>query len=412
MEGKGEKSGFRYPITIGMNGIGRIGKQLLWLFIARKTFPRMVVNLGREMGPVGSPEALADYLLYDSAYGPLAAFMYGAFGRERNIINAMKGGQGLVSVTINDVEIALITDEKNRKDPRNINWSNYGVDQVVESTGGYLDPGSEAGEKGAIRSHIDPAGGAEICIVSAPFKKKGGKLVIPDDAATILWGINHGLLDISRHRCVSAASCTTTAAAYVIYPLIKAFGASRVLAIDLNTVHAVTPSQNITDKSPKAKAKPEEWGKSRSGMNNIIITSTGVKNALSRVIEEVKNIPFSAKSIRVPTITGSLAIISLDFREHSGKQTITDEAIIGGYRKFLATSSGKYLKLSERTNCSTDIIGAQFAAIIDLPQIEVGFAAFDQAAGVTRAKIFAWYDNEMGYANLMSETIEHIAACY
>ena len=140
---------------------------------------------------------------------------------------------------------------------------------------------------------------------------------MPDEAVTLIYGINHTAFDYKKHQVVSAASCTTTGLAHMIKPLLKNEATSKILTASMSTVHAVTNSQSILDKTPKSGEK--DLRKNRSTLNNIILTSTNAAEALSQVIPEVKDIGFMADSIRVPTNTESLIVLNATFQIQGNK---------------------------------------------------------------------------------------------
>ena len=137
-----------------------------------------------------------------------------------------------------------------------IPWKAHGVKLVVDATGKYTDPTLQPDAKsGSCRGHLDA--GAEKVIVSAPFKIKEKGRPMPDDARTIISGINDDEYRHSQHHVVSAASCTTTCLAYMVKPLLDYFGAERILSAAMTTVHAATSSQSVLDRAPK----PAETGR-------------------------------------------------------------------------------------------------------------------------------------------------------
>ena len=140
---------------------------------------------------------------------------------------------------------------------------------------------------------------------------------MPDEAVTLIYGINHTAFDYKKHQVVSAASCTTTGLAHMIKPLLENEATSKILTASMSTVHAVTNSQSILDKTPKSGEK--DLRKNRSTLNNIILTSTNAAEALGQVIPEVKDIGFMADSIRVPTNTESLIVLNATFQTHGNK---------------------------------------------------------------------------------------------
>jgi len=141
---------------------------------------------------------------------------------------------------------------------------------VVESTGKFLDPTQPPDAPGgSIRGHL--AAGAQKVIASAPFKLKDAPW--PKDAITTVMGINDSEYDPETHNILSNASCTTNCLAYMIKPLLDHFGLERILTASMATIHAITGSQLVLDRAPKAGAA--DLRRNRSVLNNIILTTTG-----------------------------------------------------------------------------------------------------------------------------------------
>ena len=199
---------------LGINGLGRIGKLTVWHHAGRKFFDEIVVNLGRKAGT--SLKDVAHYLERDSTYGRLERYLYGYASPP--LIEDVNEADG--TMTVNGVLVRFLQSQRN---PADINWREYRVRLVLDTTGKYLDPAAlPDNPKGALRGHL--AAGAEKVIVSAPFKLKGAEET-PADAVTTVMGINDHDYDPRRHRIISNASCTTTCLAHMMKPLIHHFGA-------------------------------------------------------------------------------------------------------------------------------------------------------------------------------------------
>jgi glyceraldehyde 3-phosphate dehydrogenase len=316
-----------------------------------------------------------------------------------------------------------------QRDPAQIGWGAHGVKLVVDTTGRFLDPTAAPDDpKGSVRGHL--ACGAEKVVVSAPFKVKAKTGSLPADAVTTVMGVNAHDYDPKRHRVVSAASCTTTCLAHMMRPLIMTFGARRILSASMATVHAATSSQEVLDRLPEAGKT--DLRKSRSIMNNIILTSTGAANALRLVIPEMKEIPFIAESVRIPTSTGSLIILVVNLQEEPAGPRIDREAINGVYRRAAADGPEGYLIFTDEQNVSADIVGMpRAAAIIEghethtrtaeafvdlakVPGLDARvIAACDNTVlriPVTQAVIYGWYDNEKaGYVHMLGDRTVSVA---
>lgn len=411
-------------LTLGVNGLGRIGKLTVWHHVGRKYFKEIVVNIGRNAGT--SLADIAHYLERDSSYGLLWAFLHGCAAKP--VIGDIDESAG--TILIDGVRIRILRSDRN---PAEIAWREHGVRLVVDTTGRFLDP-SLAPEHpgGSVRGHLEA--GAEKVIVSAPFKMKDQKSDVrgtaPEDSVTTVMGINTNDYDPRRHRIISNASCTTTCLAHMIKPLIDHFGPQKILTASMATVHAATGSQAVLDRLPQAGKK--DLRKNRSIMNNIILTTTGAAKALRLVIPEMQQIGFIAESVRVPTATGSLIILVVDLQEEPDQEPIRRGVINDVYRRAAALDPNKYLHYSEQQNVSGDIVGVpRAAAIIEgyethtrTAEVSIDLAnvpgldkkVIDQLTNtmisipVTQAVIYGWYDNEMGsYVNMLGDRTISVA---
>lgn len=411
-------------LKIGVNGLGRIGKLTVWHHVARKWFDEIVVNVGREVGT--SMYDLAHYLERDSTYGSLRGYLYG-YKADQVIQDVNEQGGYL---TVDGIRIKLLRTSRN---PKDIDWREHDVRLVVDTTGQFLDPTLPPDEPGgSICGHLEC--GAEKVIVSAPFKIKDKAKSMPPDAVTTIMGINENDFDPRIHRIISNASCTTTCLAHMIKPLMDFFGHQRILTASMATVHAVTGSQAVLDRLPKTGAT--DLRKSRSIMNNIILTSTGAANTLALVIPEMKEIGFIAESVRIPTATGSLIILVVNLQEDPSGEQIRRGMINNIYREAAVADPRGYLHCSEKQNVSSDIIGLpKAAALIEAHEIHTRTAEVnidlqkicslagqspssgsDQGGqdlariAITQAVIYGWYDNELGsYVNMLGDRTVSIA---
>jgi glyceraldehyde 3-phosphate dehydrogenase len=411
----------RLPV-LGINGSGRIGKLSLWHHVGRKYFKEIVVNLGREAGT--GLDSIAQMIERDATYGLLHRFLYGIKAKPVIQIADEKGGKLL----IDGVPVTILREQRN---PIDIPWRKYGADIVVDCTGKFNDPTIAAGEKGgSLRGHFQ--GGAKVVLNSAPFKIKNKALTEPDDAVTLIYGINHTAYDQKKHQIISAASCTTTGLAHMIKPLLENKETNKILTASMSTIHAVTNSQSVLDGVPKAGEK--DLRKNRSILNNIILTSTNAAKALVQVIPEVKNIGFMADSIRVPTNTLSLIVLNVTFQAQHNKSgngaTLDTKALNEIYRKTAENNPEHLVRFTMDQNVSTDLIGEDAAVIIegqfnhmrtayinvDLSQIPnlpenllKSFSEKTMNVPVVHAKIFGWYDNEYGsYTNRLGDLTVYV----
>ncbi len=400
--------------VLGINGLGRIGKLTLWHHIGRKHFSRLVVNLGRKVGK--SLNDLAFYIEHDSTYGRLHNYLYGY--KSKSVIEKIDETNSIM--VIDGIPVKFLMESRN---PKDIGWERHGVKLVVDTTGKFLDPTLPSDAKeGSVRGHLES--GAYKVLVSAPFKIKDKALDIPEDAVTVIMGINEEMYESKKHSIISGASCTTTCLAHMIKPLLDYFGAEKILSLSMATVHAVTASQQVLDRVPKTDAK--DLRKIRSAMNNIILTSTGAAKTLALVLPEMKNIGFIAQSVRVPVVTGSLIILVVAFRDDENN-IITNDLINKIYKEASERETRGYLLFTEDQKVSTDIIGFFGPAAIiegsethtrtamitlDISKVcSIGSPSVDKLQiPVTQAVIYGWYDNELGsYTNMLGDLTVKVA---
>lgn len=252
------------------------------------------------------------------------------------------------------------------KDPAKLPWKDLGVDIVVESTG-FFDSYDKA------KAHLDA--GAKRVVISAPVK----------DESVLTFTPNVIVGDISQFKITSNASCTTNAITPVMSVLSKNPGIKKAL---LNTVHAFTATQGIVDK-PDAK----DWRRGRAGTIDISPSSTGAAISTTKIIPEMKGL-FDGVAVRVPVPVGSL----IDLTFISKRNTTTEEI-----NEILTAESQKpewqgIFKVSNEQLVSTDIIGEPYGSIVDL--------GFTKVIDGDLVKIFAWYDNEWGYATMLIKHME------
>jgi glyceraldehyde 3-phosphate dehydrogenase len=408
--------------VLGINSLGRIGKLTLWHHVGRKYFDAIVVNQGREVGK--ELEGFCHTIEKDSTYGSIHHFLHG------------RGAQPCV--TIEDREKSLlrvngvpVTILRERRNPFEIGWREHRARIVVDCTGQFNDPTRpEDDAKGSLRGHL--AGGAEKVLNSADFKPKAKGGTLPEDSVVLIYGVNHEAYDPVKHHLVSAASCTTTALAHMMKTIIDAYSVRTILTASMSTIHAVTNTQAVLDNVPKADAK--DLRKTRSILNNIILTSTNAAQALEKVIPIVREIGFMADSVRVPTTTASLIILNVTFRstlDRNGEPTLNRETLLDLYRRASESQQKGLLRLSMEQNVSTDMIGEDAAVVIEgfETHTRTGFVHIDLETlpgmtpevlrmlpekvvriPVTHAKIFGWYDNEYGsYTNRLADLTVYVA---
>ncbi len=322
-------------IKVAINGFGRIG---------RLSFRRIVEEGDMEVVAINDLTDAANlaYLLkYDSAHGP--------FHVEDISVNA--DGTAIV---FKGREIPVLS----QPDPTKIDWSLYGTDIVLESTGRFR------GKKDA-SVHLDP--GVKGVIISAPADS---------ETPMFVYGVNCDGLTKDM-TVVSGASCTTNCLAPVVKVLNDKFGIKHGF---MTTVHAYTNDQTILD-LPKANFR-----RGRAGAQNIVPSSTGAAKAIGKVIPEL-NGKLDGGALRVPVLTGSLVDLNLVLDK---KVTVDD--IHTAMKEAAAGALKDVLVYTEDEIVSTDVIGHSAGSIFDATQTKVLNSDDGQIV-----KVASWYDNEYGY---------------
>lgn len=332
-----------FMARVAINGFGRIGRGFLRSAHGRSEIEIVAVN------DLTSADTMAYLLKYDTVYGH-AKFPVSSDG---------------TSLIVDGKTIPIFAE----KDPTHLPWKNMNIDIVVESTGLFTD---------AEKAKVHLAAGAKRVVITAPGKGEG--------IAMILIGANEekfGTCDIT-----SNASCTTNAASPLIGILDEAIGIERAI---LNTTHAYTASQSLVD-GGKAKDLREQ----RAAAQNMVPTSTGAAKATSLVYPSLKD-KFDGISVRVPVPSGSLVDVTF-----VPKRPTTVEEVNGALKAAAATDRWKRVfAVTEEPLVSSDILGAPYGAIADLPMTRV--------VDGTLVKVLAWYDNEAGYSHTLVEHVLEVA---
>jgi glyceraldehyde 3-phosphate dehydrogenase len=322
-------------VRVGINGFGRIGRQVLKA-VNQGGFGDLLEIVA--VNDLTSPETLAHLLKYDSTYG-----------RYDTDICVEGGG---IRVEGNLVKVFA------EKDPAALPWEAEGVDLVIESTGRFT-------EAEAAKAHI--TAGAKKVIISAPAK---------GEDITIVLGVNEDKYDPDAHVIISNASCTTNCLAPVAKVVLDNFGIKLGL---MTTTHSYTNDQVILDGPHK------DLRRARAAATNIIPTSTGAARALSLVIPELKG-KFDGFSLRVPTPTVSI----IDFVAET-EQPVTVDSLNQAFKDAEKSDAmAGILGYSDEPLVSSDLRHDPRSSIVD------GLSTM--VIGETMVKVIAWYDNEWGYS--------------
>ena len=301
-------------IRVGINGFGRIGRQVL-----RAAKQQGVADLDFvAVNDLTDTKTLAHLFKYDSVH------------REyQGDVSATEKG-----ITVDGDEIRIFAE----KDPANLPWKELGVDIVLESTGRFTDA---AGAK----KHID--GGAKKVIISAPAK---------GEDITLVMGVNSDKYDPAKHNIISNASCTTNCLVPMVKVIRDNFGFVRGSMV---TIHSYTNDQNVLDLPHK------DLRRARAAALSMIPTTTGAAKATSLVIPELKG-KIDGISIRVPTPDVSLTDLAVVVEKPVTVQQIND-----AFKKAAAGELAGILKYSDEELVSSDYIGNPHSCIIDAKSTNV-----------------------------------------
>ncbi|MBX3714447.1 MAG: type I glyceraldehyde-3-phosphate dehydrogenase [Burkholderiales bacterium] len=327
-------------IRVAINGYGRIGRNILRAhYEGGKKHDIQIVAVN----DLGNAETNAHLTRYDTAHGKFPGTV------------AVDGDH----MVVNGDRIRVLAN----RDPSQLPWGELGVDVVHECTG-FFTSKEKAG------AHLK--GGAKKVIISAP----GGK----DVDATVVYGVNHGVLKAS-HTVISNASCTTNCLAPLVKPLNDRIGLVNGL---MTTVHAYTNDQVLTD------VYHEDLRRARSATMSMIPTKTGAAAAVGLVLPEL-NGKLDGYAVRVPTINVSLVDLSFV----AARDTTVDE--VNAIMKEAAESAALkgILNYNKGPLVSIDFNHDPASSTFD--------ATLTKVSG-RLVKVSAWYDNEWGFSNRMLDT--------
>jgi glyceraldehyde 3-phosphate dehydrogenase len=328
-------------IKVGINGYGRIGRNVLRaLYESGRTNEIQIVAIN----DLGDANTNAHLTRYDTAHGKFPGVI------------AVDGD----SMVVNGDRIRVLA----QRDPAKLPWGQLGVETVLECTGLFTS-------KAKAGAHI--AGGARRVVISAPGDK--------DVDATVVYGVNHGVLKAS-HTVISNASCTTNCLAPVAKVLHSHVG---LVAGVMTTIHSYTNDQVLTD------VYHSDLRRARSATMSQIPTKTGAAAAVGLVLPEL-NGKLDGFAVRVPTINVSL----VDLTFTAARATSVEE--INGLMKAAAGAGDLQgvLAYNEAPLVSVDFNHDAHSSTFD--------ATLTKVVGGTLVKVCAWYDNEWGFSNRMLDT--------
>jgi glyceraldehyde 3-phosphate dehydrogenase len=299
-------------VKVGINGFGRIGRNVLRAAIGNPQIEFVAVN------DLTSPATLAHLLKYDSILG--------------NLPNEIKAGDDFISVDGKKIKVYA------EKDPAKLPWADVGAQIVVESTGRFTD---------AHVAKVHLGSTVKKVIISAPAT---------NEDITLVLGVNEEKYDPAKHNIISNASCTTNCLAPVVKVLIKEFG---IVSGIMTTIHSYTNDQVILDFPHK------DLRRARAAALNMIPSSTGAAKALKLVIPETAG-KLDGFAIRVPT--PNVSIVDLTFISEKP----TDAKAVNAALKAAAEGPMKgILGYDENELVSSDFKGDKRSSIVDAPLTKV-----------------------------------------
>ncbi len=294
-------------VRVGINGFGRIGRQVLNIGIDNPEIEFVGIN------DLTDAKTSAQLFKYDSVHG-----------RFRGTVEAQDG-----AIVVNGKRIPISAE----RDPGKLPWKQLGADIVIESTGFFTDA-----EKA--KAHI--AAGARKVLISAPAK---------NEDLTIVLGVNEDKYDPDKHHVISNASCTTNCLAPVAKVLNDSFG---IVSALMTTCHAYTNDQRVLD------FPHEDPRRARAAGINIIPTSTGAAKAIGLVVPELKG-KFHGIAFRVPVADGSI----IDLVANLAKDVTAEDVNQALAKAASSDRMSRYLACSHDPLVSTDIIGDTHSSIVD-----------------------------------------------
>ena len=326
---------------IAINGFGRIGRCIVRALVERGITDVEIVAIN----DLTDAKTLAHLLKYDSVH------------REFKAGGEITHDEKSITVGGRRIEVLAL------KNPAELPWKALGVDIVLECTGLFTDKEKAAG-------HI--TAGARKVLISAPAKGQD---------LTVVIGVNDHLYDPAKHHVISNASCTTNCLAPMAKVMLDNFGIVRGL---MTTVHSYTNDQHLLD-VPHRKG---DLRRARAAAVSMIPSSTGAAKALAEVIPELKG-KFDGTSVRIPTMDVSLVDLTVETEKPVTKASIHAAMKAAADSGAMAT----ILDYTEEELVSSDYIGNQASSTFD--------ATMTLVLGDKFAKIFGWYDNEMGFSHRM-----------
>ncbi len=301
-------------IRVGINGFGRIGRNILRTALHDKDLDFVAVN------DITDSKTLAHLLKYDSILG--------------NLEEDVKAEGDSILVAGRKIKVLAI------KDPAQLPWKDLGVEYAIESTGLFTDADKA-------KAHL--AAGANKVIISAPAK---------GEDITIVMGVNQDKYDPKQHHVVSNASCTTNCLAPVARVLVDSFG---IVKGQMTTIHSYTNDQKILDLPHK------DLRRARAAGQSMIPTSTGAAKAIYLAIPELKG-KLDGVAIRVPTPNVSLVDFTVQLEKSAKAEDLNaafQKAADGPMKGILQVTNEELVSIDFRGNPHSSIVDAPLTKVVD-----------------------------------------------
>ena len=337
---------------VAINGFGRIGRNVLraW-FENPKVFHFEIVAIN----DVADIDTLLHLFKYDSTHGRFQGAVSIEIENDKQYLNIQAGTSVL--------RVQVLQNEQ----PIELPWQALNIDVVLECTGLFRS-------REAATQHVT-AGAKRVIIGAAPFDSV--------DVA-IVYGVNHNEVK-ATDQIISSVSCTTQALVPLVKIIDDAFGIESAM---MTEIHAVTADQSVLDHAHR------DLRRARASGQNIIPTTSSAVGALKRVMPKMEN-RIDGFSIRVPTI--NVAAIDLTFISQS---PVTMHKVNEVLVKSAAQDYAAIMSVTDEPLVSSDFNHSPYSLVVDLSQTMV--------VG-RQVKVFAWYDNEWGYANRLLDLCESFA---
>ena len=354
------------PLRVAINGFGRIGRNVLRAYLERllegdrlaNGLPSVADIQIVAINDLADASTLLHLLKYDSTHGRLDARI-GATLTDNTLC---------IDLPTHRISLTILREA----DPKYLPWRDLNIDVVLESTGHFRS------YEGAYQHLV--AGARQVIIGAAPFDHVDASIVL---------GVNRHALT-RKQPIVSGVSCTTQALVPLLFVLDNAFGVQSAM---MTEIHAVTADQTVLDQAHR------DWRRARASGYNMIPTTSSSIAAVGKVLPAMAD-KINGHSIRVPTIDVAAIDVTLTLNT-----AVTSAELNACLQHASANAFWGIMAYSDEPLVSSDYIHHSASLVIDsLQTMQVGTGTCAQY------KVFAWYDNEWGYANRMLDMLAHLAA--